>query len=335
MIRRWTVIVAAMLAALGHAVPLPAQTANERIVAVGDLHGDYSAWLTIARASRLVGTDNKWAAGKTIFVQTGDVTDRGPDSLKIIRHLQELEREARAAGGKVIVLLGNHEAMQVTGDLRYVHPGEYAAFANRQSGRRRAAAFEANKERISEYFLARDPSLSPEAIEAEWLKETPLGKVEHDTAWSPKGDLGQWAARLPAVVKVGDTLFAHGGINGQYALVPMVEINRRAKAAIEAGDASPEAIINDENGPLWYRGLANETGSGGRTAENELDAALKVTGTKRLVVGHTPKKGAPRFALNGKLVLIDTAISSYYGGSLGWIEIVGDRVTPHVTERRP
>ncbi len=191
MIRRWTVIVAAMLAALGHAVPLPAQTANERIVAVGDLHGDYSAWLTIARASRLVDTDNKWAAGKTIFVQTGDVTDRGPDSLKIIRHLQKLEREARAAGGKVIVLLGNHEAMQVTGDLRYVHPGEYAAFANRQSERRRAAAFEANKERISEYFLARDPSLSPEAIEAEWLKETPLGKVEHDTAWSPKGDLGQ------------------------------------------------------------------------------------------------------------------------------------------------
>ncbi|MEP7315757.1 MAG: metallophosphoesterase, partial [Sphingomicrobium sp.] len=308
---------------------------NQRVIAVGDLHGDYSAWIAIARASGLVDVNNKWAAGKTIFVQTGDITDRGPDSLKIIRNIQALDREARAAGGKVIVLLGNHEAMQVTGDLRYVHPGEYAAFVDRQSARRRADAFEANRERLSAYFLAKNPSMSPEEIKAAWLMETPLGKVEHTTAWSPKGDLGRWAARLPAVAKVGDTLFAHGGISGKYALIPLVEINRQARAAIEAGDASPEAIINEENGPLWYRGLTDGTGSGGETAENELDAALKATGTKRLVVGHTPKKGPPRFALNGKLVLVDTAISAYYGGSLGWIEIIGDRVTPHVTERRP
>ncbi len=335
MIRRWTVIVAALLAAFFHGAQLTAQSPNQRIIAVGDLHGDYSAWIAIARASGLVSADNKWAAGKTIFVQTGDLTDRGPDSLKIIRHLQQLDRQARNAGGRVIVLLGNHEAMQVTGDLRYVHPGEYAAFADRRSARRRAEAFQANRARISEYYLSKDPAIAPEAIETIWITETPLGKVEHDTAWSPKGELGQWAAQLPAVVKIGENLFAHGGINGQYALIPIDEINRRTRAAIEAGDVSPEAIINDENGPLWYRGLANGTGSGGRTAENELDAALRVTGTKRLVVGHTPKKGPPRFALNGKLVLIDTAISSYYGGSLGWIEIVGDRVTPHVTERRP
>jgi hypothetical protein len=339
MVRRRTVIIAALVAALSAVVPLSAQLpvsapVTHRIVAVGDLHGDYAAWIAIARAAGLVDAGNRWAAGRTTLVQTGDVTDRGPDSLKIIRHLKQLEREARGAGGRVVVLLGNHEAMQVTGDLRYVHPGEYAAFVDRGSRRRREAAFEANRTKISEYYLARYSGLSPQAIEQAWLKETPLGKVEHNSAWAPSGELGKWAAGLPAVVKVGDTLFTHGGISGHYALVPIAEINRRARAAIEAGDTSPEAVINDENGPLWYRGLAMGTGGGGRTAENELDAVLKVTGTKRLVIGHTPQKGPPRFALNGKLVMIDTAISSYYGGSLSWIEILGERVIPRTTERR-
>ena len=34
-----------------------------------------------------------------------------------------------------------------------------------------------------------------------------------------------------------------------------------------------------------------------------------------------------------KLILIDTGISRYYGGKLGWLEIVGDRLTPHAATR--
>ena len=63
---------------------------------------------------------------RTVLVQIGDVADRGPDSLKIIRQLMKLQREAAGRGGQVIALVGNHEAMNMTGDLRYVHPGEYA-----------------------------------------------------------------------------------------------------------------------------------------------------------------------------------------------------------------
>ena len=66
------------------------------------------------------------------LVQMGDVVDRGPDSLKIIHDLMKLQREAPKRGGQVIVVLGNHEAMMMTDDMRYVHPGEYAAFADRE-----------------------------------------------------------------------------------------------------------------------------------------------------------------------------------------------------------
>ena len=326
-----------LFALLFAAAPMLAQTPPPRIVAVGDLHGDYAAWIDIARDARLIDPANRWAGGRTILVQTGDIVDRGPDSLKIIRHLQQLDGEARRAGGRVIMLMGNHEAMQVTGDLRYVTPGEYAAFADRQSARRRDAAFDANAKAIIDFYHQRDPSLSAKAIRAEWITTNPLGKVEYVAAWSPSGELGRWAASLPAVAKVGDTLFVHGGISANYALVPLVEINRRARVALQAGDASEAAIINDQMGPLWYRGLVTRAGeapaAGRPTIDAELDGALLGQGVKRLVIGHTPEIKGVAIRHGGKLVQIDTGISRYYGGKLGWIEIIGDRLIPHAATR--
>src|SRR5579872_5104599 len=94
------------------ASPIAAAPA-QRIVAVGDLHGDYSAWQDIARGSGLIDAKGHWAAKDTILVQMGDITDREPDSLKIIRSLQQLQREAPRKGSKVYVILGNHEAMNL------------------------------------------------------------------------------------------------------------------------------------------------------------------------------------------------------------------------------
>ena len=332
MIRRLLLLVAMVFGA----GPLLAQVPPQRIVAVGDLHGDYAAWIEIAREARLIDPLNKWIGGRTILVQTGDIVDRGADSLKIIRHLQQLDGEAKRAGGRVIVLLGNHEAMQVTGDFRYVTPGEYAAFADRNSRARRDAAFDANAKAIIAFYHQRDPSLSPKAIRAEWITTNPLGKVEYVAAWSPAGEFGRWAASLPAVAKVGDSLFVHGGISANYALVPLVEINRRARVAMLAGDASDAAIINDQMGPLWYRGLvtrSGETPAGRPTIESELDGALLGQGVKRLVIGHTPEIKGIAIRNGGKLVQIDTGISRYYGGKLGWLEIIGDRLIPHAATR--
>lgn len=332
MIRRLLLMVAMLLCSL----PLLAQAPPQRIVAVGDLHGDYTAWIDIARDARLIDSANRWTGSRTILVQTGDIVDRGADSLKIIRHLQQLDGEAKRAGGRVIVLLGNHEAMQVTGDYRYVTPGEYAAFADRQSKARRDAAFDANAKAIIAFYHQHDPSLSPKAIRAEWITTNPLGKVEYVAAWSPSGELGRWAASLPAAAKVGDTLFVHGGISANYALVPLVEINRRARAALVAGDASDEAIINDQMGPLWYRGLvtrAGEAPAGRPTIDAELDGALLGQGVKRLVIGHTPELRGIAILHGGKLAQIDTGISRYYGGKLGWLEIIGNRLIPHAATR--
>ena len=85
-------------------------------------------FVKVLQSASLIDTKGDWAGGKTHLVQTGDVLDRGPDSKAVMDLLIKLEKQSAAAGGAVHCLIGNHEAMNVYGDLRYVSPGEYAAW---------------------------------------------------------------------------------------------------------------------------------------------------------------------------------------------------------------
>ena len=103
----------------------------ERIVAVGDVHGDHAQFLKTLFAAKVIDKDARWIGGKTHLVQTGDLFDRGPDSRKAMDLLMKLEVEAKTAGGYVHCLAGNHEEMILRGDWRYVHPGEVQAFGDK------------------------------------------------------------------------------------------------------------------------------------------------------------------------------------------------------------
>jgi len=104
----------------------------ERIVAVGDVHGDFDQFEKALRAAKVIDKKNKWIAGKTHLVQIGDVPDRGPDTRKAMDLLMQLEDQAKEAGGRVHAIIGNHEAMVMTGDLRYTHRGEIESFGGRE-----------------------------------------------------------------------------------------------------------------------------------------------------------------------------------------------------------
>lgn len=320
----------------------------ERIVAVGDLHGDFEAWREIALRARLIDRRNRWAGGSAVLVQLGDITDRGPDSLKIIRHLMRLQGQARQSGGRVVVVVGNHEAMNMTDDLRYVHPGEFAAFVNADSDRLRRRVYEANKAAIIAAYRRGSPAITNAAVRNAWLSANPPGKLEHQAAWSPRGELGRWTMANPAVARIGDTLFVHGGVSVRYAGVPVDEINRQAAAALASRTEAPTAIIHDPFGPLWYRGYAARAsdiearaaapGQANPTTaypspQEELAAVLRSTGAKRMVIAHTPNRSGIAIAHGGRLALIDTGISRYYGGKLSYLEIVGDRLIPHSWDR--
>ena len=324
--------------------PSAAQS-QQRIVAVGDLHGDFRAWHAIALGAGLINAKGKWTGGSTILVQLGDVTDRGPDSLTIIRSLQRLQKEAPRSGGRAIVVLGNHEAMNLIGDNRYTTAGEYAAFVDSQSASRRDRVYEANRAAIEAQARTQVPNLPADQIRAAWIAQHPLGWAEHMFAWSPSGELGKWATANPAIVKIDGTLFVHGGISSEYAKVPLEEVNSRVAAAMAAATDTPSSPINDPLGPLWYRGLvtADADAQAARaqaipppppqSPDQEVAAVLAAYGAQRLVIGHTPSLAGIQITNGGRLARIDTGISTYYGGPLTWLEIIGGRMVPHTVPR--
>ncbi len=315
-----------------------------RVVAVGDIHGDYDAFRTILSASGVSESRGRWTGGDTILVQMGDLADRGPDSRKIIRELQRLQKRAAKQGGKVIVLVGNHEAMNMTGDLRYVHPGEYEAFKDRNSERRRAQLFDANRELIETSYLERDPSLSSDAIREAWYAEWPLGRIAHQRAWAPDGEIGSWVAANPSVVLIGDSLFVHAGLSAEYAGFSANQINARVSAALSAQDGSVGSVLYDELGPLWYRGnirrkepspdeydeqVGADAAEPRPSMQNEIAIVLAAYDAKRLIVGHTPSLEGVRASLGGRVIQIDTGASAYYGGPPAYLVITGDTVVAH------
>src|SRR5688572_6124464 len=96
----------------------PAQAVSEwdnvpRIVAIGDLEGDYEKFVDMLRTAELIDARNNWRGGRAHLVQLGDIPDRGPNSRQIMDLLMRLEPQARRAGGHVHALIGNHEAMNI------------------------------------------------------------------------------------------------------------------------------------------------------------------------------------------------------------------------------
>ena len=347
--RLWTLLgcLSAVLALAVSAAATAAPAPVHRIVAVGDLHGDFAAWRDIARAANLIDAKGAWIGRDTVLVQTGDVVDRGPDSLKIIQDLVRLQREAQRARGQVIALVGNHEAMNVTGDLRYVSAGDYAAFTDRQSAERRERVYTANKETIEAAYRQTNPEMTSEAIKQAWIASTPLGVLEHQAAWRADGQIGRWIISNPAVVLVDGTLFVHGGISPAFAAVPIAELNRQVSAALTAQSPAEQAILNDPLGPLWYRGLADEAAAPSTDepaapvanapalppVETQLETLLSAYGAKRIVIGHTPIASGIAVLYGGRLIRIDTGISAVYNGKLSYLEILDGTPIPHVVER--
>jgi len=296
----------------------------ERIVAIGDLHGDYDNYIATLRAAGLIDKKGKWNGGKTHFVQTGDIPDRGPDTGRIIEHITRLGKQARKKGGRVHNLIGNHEAMNVYGDLRYVHDGEFEAFVTRNSAALRDRVFEVNMQGLE----ARDPealSALPENFREEWNLKHPLGWVEHrqawDPAWNPEGKYANWVLDKKVAVRINNNLFLHGGISGFYCQNSLDSMTEQVVGKLRRFDPQNAGILEDEFGPLWYRGLSGVE----PVALNEtVDAILARHAADHIIVGHTPTSGViwPRY--DAKVVMIDTGIARVYGGHIGYLEITTD-----------
>jgi hypothetical protein len=308
-------------------------TGVERVVAIGDLHGDYEQYIKVMQSAGLLNKSGKWSGGKTHLVQTGDITDRGPDSRKIIDHLVKLAKQAKKKGGYVHLLIGNHEAMNVIGDLRYVTEGEFRAFTTRNSKRLQDMQWERQLEWMRANYLTFE-ELDLEAYRREWEQKVPLGWVEHRMGWVLTGEYGSWVKETPVAIQVNDTIFLHGGISAKYCKFSLQSLTEQVVAALESHEraSTVTTIVEDQLGPLWYRGLALEEEAD--IFSQTLDNILDRYGAKRIVVGHTPTGGViwPRF--DQRVVVNDTGIAAYYGSHKGVLELTADGATTIYGDKR-
>ena len=318
----------------------------ERVVAFADVHGAYAELTALLRSVGVVDEDLRWTGGRTHLVSLGDLLDRGDDSRKVMDLLMRLQGEAATAGGRVHVVLGNHEAMNVLGDLRYVAPGEYAAFAGDEPRGQRDA--------LRAEWVTRNGAEAAAAFDTKF----PPGYFGHRAAFSPRGRYGQWLLGLPVAIVINDSVFMHGGPSKVLAGLPVQEINLRYRAALRDYLVTLEALetaqlvrpedpyserpalaqqrlaalttadevslarmkeaverftVADRNpfiepdGPNWYRGAALCNEC---SEADVLDPFMATLGVRRLVIGHTVARDtrvASRF--DGRVVKLDAGMN--------------------------
>jgi Calcineurin-like phosphoesterase len=239
-----------LLAAL---LPLGA-AAQTRTVAIGDVHGARPEFEAILKETGLLdakrGAGGGWAGGNTVLVQLGDVIDRGPESRACLDLLMNLERTSqKQKRGKVVALLGNHEVMAMTGDLRYVAPEDYRSFATGQSEKVRQNAY-----RDYLAFLAAradQAGMAPKQpiSEQKWMAEHPPGFFERRDAFGPQGIYGQWLRQHEVAYRSGDVVFVHGGLSPNLAFKDIDDLNQQMQSALRAFDRGWQALA--KAGVIW------------------------------------------------------------------------------------
>jgi hypothetical protein len=314
-------------------------TGVKKIIAIGDLHGDYENFLEILKGVKLVDDSLHWIGGEIHFVQTGDILDRGPDARKILDLFISLEKEAEEAGGMVHMLIGNHEEMNITGiaidNPRYVTVEQFRSFLpdkyreNKEKDFKKE--FDKNNNESSNSALSYEMELRN--YWADVLKKDRRAKLEYARYFND--NYGRWILKHNAVIKINDSVFVHGGISENYSKMRLKDINNQLRReleefrlALKMGKTlrSRPKIVYDQKGPLWYRGLAHEDQE---SFADEVQGILDNLGAKHMVIAHTPQRGSriigeefvSRF--NGSIWVIDTGISEVYGGFLSALIIEG------------
>lgn len=322
----------AFLAILALAPALSAQepwrTAGvARLVVVPDVHGAYGELVRLLQATGVIDDSLAWSGGETQLVSLGDLLDRGPDSRQVMDLLKRLQREAREQGGAVHVVLGNHEAMNLLGDLRYVSAEEYASYAQDESDEVREAAFA--------WFADRqDDTLPEEEALAAFERRYPAGYFAHRLAFRPDGEYGSWLLSLPALVQIGEVVFVHAGLSELVSHRSVEALNRQVQELLRRNFSLREQLVTAGVLPPWeldddlrlvreaQLAMSQETGGGDAAVaalieefislraapelgmegplwyrgapycnafveKHVLEAALAALGARRVVVGHT------------------------------------------------
>ncbi len=220
-----------------------AQTTS-RVVALGEVQGAANSVTTLLQQLELIDEAGRWSGGDAVLIQTGDLIDGGENSRAAMDLFMRLQEEASSAGGRVIVLMGNHEVMNILGELRDVNYMTYAAFAGADAEARQKAHYDSvvawrtgRAQATGAEFTADDE------FNADWFALHPPGWVEYAEAMRPEGVYGRWLRSLPVAVELEGVLFIHAGISPEMKGSSVEAINTRAADEIRRFDKDRERMV--------------------------------------------------------------------------------------------
>jgi hypothetical protein len=264
--------------------------AAERVIAIGDIHGDYNLAIKLLKIGKVIDNNLNWIGGKTFVVQVGDQIDRcrpvngfmctireatiedEASDIKILELFTNLHKKAQEHGGAVISLLGNHELLNTVGQLHYVSYKGLHQFDRYKDPFNPNASFRSGED-------ARKYAFSPGKEYAKYLACTRLGSVV-----------------------IGSNLFVHAGIVD--GLLDELNINKEADIEIINIAISKwllgmlkqkyiNKIINaSEHSMFWTRILGYlppDLKPNDKMCQNNLSRVLKLFKINGMIVGHTPQ----------------------------------------------
>lgn len=296
--------------------------APRRLVAIGDLHGDLMKTKRALKLAGLMDDKERWAGGQTVAVQVGDVLDRGDQELQIFYLLERLQVEAKAAGGALYVLNGNHETMNVGNNHRYATPGSMTELKRYLDWQALARLW------TEKCVMCSKVPAPPKAQQAAKEPSPPLYGSAHwarSEVMKPGSSVvRRFMAPHPIVMQVGSSLFVHGGVLPAHVAHGLEKINEETREWLVNGSAyDPPMFLRGASAVVWARDYSNEENS--KCDCSTLEAVLKsIPGASRQVVGHTIQshKGI-NSACDGKVLRIDVGLSRGCGnGAVQVLEVI-------------
>jgi hypothetical protein len=219
---------------------------------LADTHGEFSILVAFLKAQGIIDDQLAWSFGKGHLAVTGDMLDRGAHQLEILWLFYKLEQEARNAGGRVHIVLGNHEALVLRGDERYLNP-RYPEIAKRLG--------------VSAY----SELLGPDTVLGAWLRTRPSVLKLGDNLILHGGISRALAASTLSQDAINATVRRY--LDFPHTTRP------------DAG--SDDALVMGNDGPLWYRGYFPSSDQPPAASDADVAAALARFGVARILVGHT------------------------------------------------
>ncbi|KAG2268655.1 hypothetical protein Bca4012_070929 [Brassica carinata] len=280
----------------------------DRLVAIGDLHGDLEKSKEAFRIAGLIDSSDRWTGGSTVVVQVGDVLDRGGDELKILFFLERLKREAEREGGKVVTMNGNHEIMNVEGDFRFVTKEgleEFRVWSDWYSLGNKMKSLCHGLDKVKDLYEG-IPMSFPRARE-----ECFEGMRARIAALRPEGPIAKrFLSKNQTVAVVGDSVFVHGGLLAEHVEYGLERMNEEVTSWINGfrGGRYAPGYCRGGNSVVWLRKFSDERPH--RCDCAALEHALStIPGVKRMIMGHTIQEAGINGVCGDKAIRIDVGMS--------------------------